>query len=80
MVKRSSHKSNLSVSRSSKCPLGVVQFSVRVSQSFPRKDLGGWVGEKPFTCDVCSSSFFDKHHMQQQKREQYSLARKPLMA
>ncbi len=26
--------------------LGVVQFSVRVSQSFQWKDLGGWVGCK----------------------------------
>ncbi len=26
--------------------LGVVQFSVCVSQSFQRKDLGGWVGFK----------------------------------
>ncbi len=26
--------------------LGVVQFSVRVSQSFRWKDLGGWVGRK----------------------------------
>ncbi len=29
-----------------KVDLGVVQFSVQVSQSFQWKDLGGWVGFK----------------------------------